>query len=153
MNKVIMVVGSALSGLVLLSGCSTPTSSATDSVAPAASVPATSAPAPPPEPAMTTAQEQAVKSAESYLEMGGFSKAGLIAQLTSENGEGFALADATFAVTYLKPDWNAQAVASAKTYLEMGGFSRASLIEQLTSSYGEQFTKAQAEYAVNAVGL
>ena len=85
--------------------------------------------------------------------MGGFSKAGLLEQLTSNAGEGFPVADARFAIRYLKPDWNAQAVESAKSYMQMGGFSRSSLLEQLTSSAGEGFTQAQAEYAVAKVGL
>ena len=32
---------------------------------------------------MTVSQQQAIQSAESYLDMGGFSKAGLIEQLSS----------------------------------------------------------------------
>jgi len=115
--------------------------------------PATTAPPAPAAPAMTTSQQQAVESAQSYLDMGGFSKAKLIEQLTAKAGEGFPRADAEFAVSYLHPDWNAQAVEAAKSYLDMGGFSRASLLEQLTSSAGEGFTQAQAEYAVNKVGL
>jgi hypothetical protein len=83
----------------------------------------------------------------------GFSSAGLFQQLTSSAGEGFAPADATFAINYLKPDWDAQAVDSAKGYMQMGGFSHASLMEQLTSSSGEGFTEAQAEYAVAKAGL
>jgi hypothetical protein len=103
---------------------------------------------------MTVAQQQAVDSARSYLDMGsGFSARGLLNQLTSSAGEGFTQADAQFAIGRLNPDWNAQAVESAKGYLQMGGFSRASLIDQLTSSAGEGFTSAQAVYAVNQVGL
>jgi hypothetical protein len=102
---------------------------------------------------MSIAEQQAVDSAQSYLAMGGFSKAGLLDQLTSSAGEGFAVADAKFAISHLHPNWNAQAVESAKSYLAMGGFSRASMIEQLTSSAGEGFTQAQAEYAVAKVGL
>lgn len=110
-------------------------------------------PKPAPKPALTTSEEQAIESANSYLTMGGFSRAGLIKQLTSKYGEGFSAADATFAVDHVKADWNAQAVESAKSYLQMGGFSRAGLIKQLTSPYGEQFTLAQATYAVDHVGL
>jgi hypothetical protein len=40
---------------------------------------------------------QAVESAKGYMQMGGFSRAGLIAQLTSSYGEGFTLAQATYA--------------------------------------------------------
>jgi hypothetical protein len=97
---------------------------------------------------------QAVESAKGYLAMGqGFSKAGLLNQLTSSSGGGFTDADANFAISYLDPNWNAQAVESAKGYLAMGGFSRASLIQQLTSSSGGGFTEAQAEYAVAKAGL
>ncbi|HEY3530908.1 MAG TPA: Ltp family lipoprotein [Nocardioides sp.] len=105
-------------------------------------------------PSYTVAQENAIESAQSYLSMGsGFSRAGLIQQLSSKAGEGFKMADAVFAVNHIKVDWNKQAVMSAKSYLSMGGFSRASLIEQLTSSAGDQFTQAQAIYAANHVGL
>lgn len=109
--------------------------------------------APKGEATRTVAQEQAIKSAESYLDMTGFSRAGLLDQLTSQAGENFKEADAKFAVDHIDADWNAEAVESAEAYLKMGGFSRASLIEQLTSPVGEQFTKAQATYAVNKVGL
>ena len=100
------------------------------------------------------AREQAIESAQSYLDEGtGFSRAGLIDQLDSPYGEGFTVALATFAVDHVQVNWNQQAVDSAKGYIAMGGFSRAGLIDQLTSSYGEQFTYAQAVYAVNKVGL
>jgi hypothetical protein len=99
------------------------------------------------------ARQQAIQSAQSYLGMGGFSRAGLIQQLSSSYGEGFTSALATFAVNNVHADWNQQAVLSAKSYIQMGGFSRDGLIQQLTSSYGEQFTYAQAVYAVNKVGL
>jgi hypothetical protein len=98
--------------------------------------------------------QQAVDSAQSYLSEGqGFSKQGLLNQLTSSAGEGFTESQAEYAISYLHPDWNAQAVDSAKGYLQLGGFSRASLIQQLTSSAGAGFTEAQAEYAVNKVGM
>jgi small ligand-binding sensory domain FIST len=101
-------------------------------------------------PAMTASQQQAVTSAQGYLTDGqGFSYSGLVKQLTSQYGNGFSQADATFAVNYLHPDWDAQAVTAAKGYLADGqGFSRASLLQQLTSSYGDGFTQAQGEYAV-----
>ena len=91
-------------------------------------------------------QQQAVDSAQSYLDMSGFSRKSLIEQLTYE---GFSNVDAEFAVNYINPDWNAQAAQSAKSYLEMGGFSRKSLIQQLTY---EGFTQAQAEYGASAAG-
>jgi hypothetical protein len=121
--------------------------------APATSQPAAPAPAAPAGP--TASQQQALDSAQGYLSDGqGFSRAGLIKQLTSKYGEGFSLADATWAVDHSGANWDAQAVESAKGYMSDGqGFSRAGLIDQLTSPYGEQFTYAQAVYAVNQVGL
>ena len=127
-----------------------PVPAAPATTAPAA--PATSAPAAPAGP--TVSQQQALESAQSYLDMGtGFSRAGLIDQLSSQYGDKFSVADATWAVEHSGADWNAQAVMSAKGYMQMGGFSRASLIDQLTSPYGGQFTMAQATYAANQVGL
>jgi hypothetical protein len=104
---------------------------------------------------MTAAQAQAVQAAQGYLALGsGFSYESLLTQLTSTYGSGFSAADATFAINYLKPDWNQQAVEAAKGYLALGtGFSRDSLIQQLTSSYGDGFTQSQADYAVTQVGL
>ena len=135
---------------------SAPAAPATKAPAPATSQPATSEPATsaPAAPAGTVSQQQALESAKSYLDMGtGFSEKGLIDQLSSQYGEKFSVADATWAVAHSGADWNAQAVMSAKGYMKMGGFSRAGLIDQLTSPSGEQFTLAQATYAVNQVGL
>jgi hypothetical protein len=102
---------------------------------------------------MTVSQENAIESAESYLDLGGFSKKGLIDQLSSKFGDGFPEKDAIFAVNHVDVDWNKEAVEAAKSYLDLGGFSRQGLIGQLTSPNGDQFTKAQAVYAVNQVGL
>ena len=109
----------------------------------------------PSTPAMSIAEQQAVTSAQGYLDLGsGFSYQSLLKQLTSSYGDGFSTSDAVFAINYLKPDWDAQAVEAAQGYLKLGtGFSRSSLIQQLTSSYGDGFTEAQAEYAVSKVGL
>ncbi|MGA9762616.1 MAG: Ltp family lipoprotein [Gaiellaceae bacterium] len=109
----------------------------------------------PPAPKMTAAQEQAIQSAQSYLSMdSGFSRTGLIDQLSSSAGSGFPKAVAVFAVNHLNVNWNEQAVLAAKGYLAMGtGFSREGLIDQLSSSAGSQFTRAQAVYAANHVGL
>ncbi|MBO3102277.1 Ltp family lipoprotein [Cellulomonas sp. zg-ZUI168] len=105
----------------------------------------------------TVSQQNAYRSAESYLRFKGFSRAGLINQLTSEYGEGFPAADAEFAVARLEAeggvDWNAEAAEAAKSYLELTSFSRQGLLDQLTSEYGEQFTPEQAEYGVSQTGL
>ncbi len=93
-------------------------------------------------------QQQAILSAQGYLDSGqGFSKAGLLDQLTSSYGEGFSPKLARFAIRHVDVNWNAQAVISAKNYLSSGqGFSYAGLVDQLQSPYGEQFTPAQAQH-------
>jgi len=48
---------------------------------------------------MTVAQEQAIESAESYLQMGGLSRVGLIEQLESPYGEQFTHAQAVYGDT------------------------------------------------------
>lgn len=121
-----------------------------------APAPATTAPASPaPAPAISASKAQALDSAKSYLSDGqGFSRSGLIKQLSSAYGEKFSVADATWAVDHSGADWKAQAVLSAKGYVSDGsGFSRQGLIDQLTSQYGEGFTQAQATYAAGQVGL
>lgn len=119
---------------------------------PATTAPATTAPA---GPTMSVPHEQAVESAKGYLTMGqGFSRYGLLQQLTSSSGEGMARPDALFAIGFLHPNWDRQAVESAKGYLKMGeGFSRSSLFQQLTSTSGEGFTPAQANFALRKVGM
>jgi hypothetical protein len=93
-------------------------------------------------------------SAEQYLSMGnGFSRNGLIEQLSSSAGEGFSLADATYGVDATNTDWNAQACLSAKGYLKIQPFSHAGLVEQLSSSAGDGYTPAQAEFGVRCAGL
>lgn len=104
-------------------------------------------------PDYTTAQQNAIESAQSYVDMSGFSRDGLIQQLTSKAGEGFKKPDAVFAVNHIKVDWNKEAVEAAEAYLASSSFSRAGLIQQLSSKAGEQFTHAQAVYAANKVGL
>jgi hypothetical protein len=105
-------------------------------------------------PAGTAAQLQALVAAKTYLSDGqGFSQAGLLSQLTSQYGNGFAQADAQWAIDHAGADWNAQALAAAKGYLSDGqGFSQAGLIQQLTSSSGNQFTQDQAQYGVDNAG-
>jgi len=99
-------------------------------------------------------QQNAIQAAQQYLSMGsGFSRLGLIDQLSSQAGDGYPLADATFAVDSLGEDWNAQAVLSAKGYLAMTSFSCNGLVEQLSSSSGSQFTLSQAQYGAKAAGI
>lgn len=92
----------------------TASATTTTTAAPATSATTKEAPAPP---EYTVAQQNAIESAQSYLEMTAFSRAGLIQQLSSEYGEKFAMADAVFAVNHIEVDWNAEAVESAKSHI------------------------------------
>lgn len=104
------------------------------------------------ESSLTGPQNNAVRSAEQYISMSGFSRDGLIQQLSSSAGDGYELADATVAVDSLSIDWNEQAARSAKQYLEMSGFSCSGLIEQLSSRAGDKYTVDQAKYGAKQAG-
>jgi Host cell surface-exposed lipoprotein len=107
-----------------------------------ADVPTTDAPS-----QFSVSEENAIGSAESYLDFSAFSRSGLIDQLEYE---GFSTADATTAVDSITVDWNEQAAKSAESYLEFSTFSRSGLIDQLEY---EGFTAAQAAYGVSQTGL
>jgi hypothetical protein len=104
------------------------------------------------ESSLTPAQANAVRSAEQYLSMTGFSRQGLIDQLSSDAGEGYSVSDATAAIDSLSVDWNENAARSARQYLQMTGFSCKGLIEQLSSSAGDKYTAAQATYGARQAG-
>ncbi|WP_428977659.1 Ltp family lipoprotein [Pseudoxanthobacter soli] len=93
-----------------------------------------------------------MRSAKQYISMSGFSREGLIRQLSSDAGDGYDVSDATIAVDSLNIDWNAQAVRSAEQYLQMSGFSCRGLINQLSSSAGDGYTKNQAIYGAKQAG-
>ncbi len=101
---------------------------------------------------LTGPQNNAVRSAEQYLSMMGFSRNGLIHQLSSDAGDGYEISDATVAVDSLNIDWNQEAVKSAKQYLSMMGFSCKGLINQLSSSAGDKYTVDQATYGAKQAG-
>ena len=101
----------------------------------------------------TAGQKNARESAEQYLQTAAFSRAGLIKQLSSQYGEGYSKADATYAVDHIDVNWNEQAAKAAKEYLANSPFSRSGLIQQLESSAGDGYTHAQAVYGVNKAGL
>jgi hypothetical protein len=108
----------------------------------------TKKPEPEPGPTLTKAQEQAIGTAKDYLDGGQhFSRKGLIGQVKYE---GFSRKVATFAVDYLRVNWNKQAAGVAKDYLDNQHFSRSGLINQLEY---EGFTHAQAVYGVKKAGL
>lgn len=101
---------------------------------------------------LTMAQENAVRSARQYISISGFSRAGLIRQLSADTGDGYDVGDATMAVDSMNIDWNAEAVRSAKQYLSMSGFSCKGLIRQLSSSAGDGYTESQAIYGAKQAG-
>jgi hypothetical protein len=107
-----------------------------------------------PAPTTTTTAEDpelsnARESARSYLDMSGFSRQGLIDQLSSEYGDQYPIEIATAAVDSLNVDYNAEAVESAESYLEFMSFSRVGLVDQLSSAYGDQYTREQAEHGAS----
>jgi hypothetical protein len=96
---------------------------------------------------LISAEQQAIAAANSYLQMGGFSRARLISQLSGFGGA----AVAKFAVNHIHVNWDNQAVQAAGTYMLMGDSSCTSLVQQLDSPDGGQFTYAQAVYAAKKV--
>lgn len=101
---------------------------------------------------LTGPQNNAVRSAKEYLNISGFSRSGLIRQLSSNAGDGYDIADATVAVDSLNIDWDKQAIRSAKQYLSISGFSCKGLIRQLSSSAGDGYTESQATYGAQQAG-
>lgn len=101
----------------------------------------------PVKPSATRAQENAVRKAESYLDIMAFARSELIDQLKHD---GFNGADATYGVNHIDVDWNEQAEKKAESYLDIMAFSRSELIGQLEH---DGFTAAQARHGVNKAGL
>ena len=101
---------------------------------------------------LTGPQQNAVRSAQAYLDLSGFSRDGLIHQLSSSFGDGYSVADATAAVDSMNVDWNRQAVRAARQYLDLQGFSCSGLIRQLSSDAGDRYTRSQAEYGARQAG-
>jgi hypothetical protein len=101
---------------------------------------------------LTGPQNNAVRSAKQYLRIKGFSRKGLIEQLSSDAGSGYNITDATVAVDSLDIDWNEQAARSAKQYLKIMGFSCKALVQQLSSDAGDGYTVNQATYGAKQAG-
>lgn len=156
MRKILIVLGALLFGSMIWAGLAdnaSPTANPSSDAATTSSSTSTDTPPAAHKGKATLGQRQALRSAQSYIELTGFSRAGLIRQLTSTAGDGFKRSDAEYAVDHVDANWNAEAVESAKSYLELTSFSRASLIRQLSSSAGAGFTLKQATYAADKVGL
>lgn len=100
-------------------------------------------------------EKNCYQAAMNYLDYMGFSKQGLIDQLSSEYGDNYPKETAEKVVNDIDEaglvDWVEQAERCAKNYLDTMSFSKEELIEQLSSEYGDQFTREQAEEAVNEV--
>lgn len=105
------------------------------------------------KPEATSAQKNALRAAENYLDFAPFSYKGLIEQLSSDAGDGYDRADATYAADHVDADWKEQAAKAAQNYLDFSPFSRQGLIEQLTSDAGDGYTMEQATYGVDKAGL
>jgi hypothetical protein len=102
---------------------------------------------------MTAGEKNALEAAHNYLSISAFSRKGLIQQLSSAAGDGYSVADATYAADNVGANWDAEAVQSAKQYLSITSFSYNGLVQQLSSSAGDGYTLAQAEYGAKGAGL
>ena len=94
----------------------------------------------------TLGQQNALKTAKSYLSVSAFSWKGLVEQLEFE---GYTHDESIFAANNCGADWNEQAAKKASSYLRVSSFSRSGLIEQLEF---EGFTHDQAVYGAVQVG-
>ena len=68
--------------------------------------------------------EQALKSAQNYVDALHFSRQGLKQQLTSEYGSGFSEEAAEYALEHVDVDYKEEAVEAAQSYLDAMSFSR-----------------------------
>ena len=105
----------------------------------------------PEEEAVPFEYEQALKSAQNYVDTLHFSRQGLKQQLTSEYGSGFSEEAAEYALEHVDVDYKEEAVEATQSYLDAMSFSRQELKQQLTSEYGSGFTEEEAEYALDQV--
>lgn len=97
----------------------------------------------------TFGEQNALKSAQSYLSFSAFSHSRLIQQLEYE---GYSNAEATYGADRCGANWCEQAAKCAANYLKVSAFSESGLREQLKF---EGFTDTQAYYgaAKNGYGI
>ena len=88
----------------------------------------------------TFGEQNALKSAQSYLSFSAFSHSRLIQQLEYE---GYSNAEATYGADRCGANWCEQAAKCAANYLKVSAFSQDKLIQQLKF---EGFTDTQAAY-------
>lgn len=94
----------------------------------------------------TLGEKNALRAAQSYLDLMPFSRSGLIKQLKYEK---YSDSEAEYAVNHCGANWKEQAVRSARSYIELMSFSREGLIKQLEY---EGYTNGQAVYAADQIG-
>lgn len=137
--------------ILVLTGCGTDAGTTNTAVAEQAlpSVTKVADPSKAAEPKLTASQKNAIRTVQTYTDMTGFSRLGLIHQLVAFDK--YSTADATFAVDHVKLNYNELAVRTAQNYLDFTGYSRAGLIRQMVQF--DKYTEAQAKYAADKVGL
>ena len=91
--------------------------------------------------------QQAAGSAQSYIDMTGFSRSGLVDQLVYE---GYTPDQAESGVSSLSVDYSEQAGRSAQSYLDLMPMSRAELVDQLIY---EGYTPEEAAAGADSAGL
>ena len=92
--------------------------------------------------------EEALESAEGYLEYYPYSRLGLIQALT---WDGYSDESAGYAADHLDADWYANALAQAETYPR--DLSKTKVYENLISEYVGQFTPEEARYAMDRLDI
>lgn len=88
-------------------------------------------------------QKQALKKAEQYIDIMGFSKEGLKGQLEYD---GFEDDSIEYAIENVEANWNEEALEKAKQYMDLMGFSKEGMRSQLEY---DGFTDSEIEYAIN----
>lgn len=94
----------------------------------------------------TLGEQNALKSAKSYLSFLSFSKIGLEEQLRFE---GYLESEIRYAINNCNANWYQEAYECAKSYLSFSSFSRIELHDQLEY---EGFEEAEIQYALTKVG-
>lgn len=95
---------------------------------------------------LTMEEQNAIKTAQNYLSVMGFSYKGLVEQLEYE---GYSSEASRLAADCCGADWMEQAVRVAENYLSVMAFSKSGLIDQLEY---EGFTYEQAVYGAEQNG-
>lgn len=92
----------------------------------------------------TLGEQNALKSAKSYMNYSSFSRQGLIEQLEYE---GYTHEEAVFGADNGQFDWKEAAAQSAQSYMKYSGFSYQGLLDQLLY---EGYTQEEAIYGVES---